>query len=118
MAIKRKDYPPNWHELSRYIRVKRAGERCECTGECGLNHPDGRCDELDGFKARSFRGNVMLTVAHLNHDTTSADPDNLRAMCQRCHLRYDIDHHVTNAKATRNRKRRLEMLEAGQLELL
>jgi hypothetical protein len=113
MTFKLSDYPPNWRQISRYIRYDRAGGVCECTGECGQNHP-GRCTEQDGKQARTFAGRVMLTVAHLDHDTHSANPANLRAMCQRCHLRYDIDHHRRN----RNRKRRLVLLEKGQMELL
>ena len=43
----------------------------------------------------------MLTVAHLNHDTTDNRDENLKAMCQRCHLRMDNELHVRNARATR-----------------
>src|SRR4030042_668138 len=97
--MKLSDYPPNWRELSRWIRFERAGGVCECTGECGQHH-HGRCCELDGKPARSFNGRVMLTVAHLDHDTHSANTANLRAMCQRCHLRYDIAHHQAHAPCT------------------
>ena len=31
----------------------------------------------------------MLTVAHLDHVPENCDPDNLRALCQRCHNAYD-----------------------------
>lgn len=33
--------------------------------------------------------NIVLTVAHLNHDPTDNSPDNLAALCQKCHLEYD-----------------------------
>jgi len=51
------------------------------------------------------KGLVMLTVAHLD-STLMPDgyldcgPDNLRAMCNRCHLRYDIDLHRWNRSRT------------------
>ena len=32
---------------------------------------------------------VVLTISHRDHDPTNNDPANLRALCQRCHLRYD-----------------------------
>lgn len=44
---------------------------------------------------------VVLTVAHLNHTPEDCREDNLRAMCQRCHLNYDKDEH--NAQAARTR---------------
>jgi len=37
---------------------------------------------------------VVLTVAHLDHDRTNNVPANLRALCQRCHLRWDAEHHA------------------------
>lgn len=55
----------------------------------------------------------MLTVAHLNHDPQDCRPENLKAMCQRCHLRYDVALHRRNASATRYRKRNnLDLFES------
>lgn len=34
---------------------------------------------------------VVLTVAHLNHDPTDCRDENLEALCQRCHNRYDLE---------------------------
>lgn len=113
MSFDPRDYPPNWKELSQYVRYVRAGGHCECQGECGKPHPGGRCPEMDGQPALTFRGKVILTVAHLDHNTHSDDPNNLRAMCQACHLRYDVIHHQNQAR--RNRRRRL--IDAGQQEL-
>lgn len=48
---------------------------------------------------------VVLTIAHLDHDPRNNDERNLRALCQRCHLRYDAEHHRRNAATTRARKR-------------
>jgi len=48
---------------------------------------------------------VVLTVAHLDHNPANCDPENLRAMCQRCHLAYDAEHHRRNAARTRAVKR-------------
>lgn len=114
MTFNPADYPPNWKELSRSIREDRANNQCECTGECGKRHLLGRCTETNGEPAQSFRGRVMLTVAHLDHNTHSDDPNNLRAMCQACHLRYDVTHHLRN----RRRRKRQEIIDAGQGELL
>lgn len=105
-AENRARYPRNWKEISASIR-SRAGGRCECEGECGLHRTTPgprRCVERHGERAQWARGKVILTVAHLDHRPENCDPENLKAMCQRCHLRYDIDHHKKTARATREAK--------------
>lgn len=113
MPFDRKKYPVSWEEFSTEIRFKRAGGQCECSGECGLH--DGRdlfftqakrCEERHGFPAKWATGQIVLTVAHLNRadgpckcDPRCAVAEHVKAMCQRCHLRYDIERHVANRKA-------------------
>ena len=85
-------YPKNWREISAAIRGDRAGNRCECEGECGHDH-GGRCAAMNG-KAHPVTGSkVVLTVAHLDHTPENVSDENLTAMCQRCHLAYDAEHH-------------------------
>lgn len=99
-------YPKDWRAISLRIRA-RSGGRCECEGECGLHrwHPGPRrCVEWNVQPAKWAKGKVMLTVAHLNHDPMDNRDDNLKAMCNRCHLRLDVDQHVENAKRTREAK--------------
>jgi len=47
---------------------------------------------------------VVLTVSHQDHDPQNNDPANLRALCQRCHNRYDIAHRVETRRETRRAK--------------
>lgn len=75
-------YPACWPELSRFIRFARAGRRCE--------QPD--CDAVDGARHPVTGARVVLTVAHLDHEPENCRLTNLRAMCQRCHNRYDAAH--------------------------
>jgi 5-methylcytosine-specific restriction endonuclease McrA len=76
MPIDYNDYPPDWHDISRRIRI-RARNRCEQCGAVNYGpHPD------TGKR-------VVLTVAHLNHDVDDNRDQNLRALCQPCHLRHD-----------------------------
>lgn len=96
-------YPKNWKDISLAIR-ERAGQRCECVGECGL-HPEQRCEERNGTFAKWAKGKIVLTVAHLNHTPEDCRDDNLKAMCQRCHLRYDQEHHLANSRATRRSRK-------------
>jgi hypothetical protein len=55
--------------------------------------------------AQWARGLVVLTVAHLDHQPENCADDNLKAMCQRCHNRYDQKHRQRNAAATRRGKK-------------
>lgn len=98
-------YPPDWPAISKRIR-ERSGGRCECHGECCL-HRGRRCTELNGQPAVYARGVIVLTVAHLDHVAEHCDDDNLRAMCQRCHLAYDAPRKAADIK-----RRKREALEA------
>lgn len=104
----REKYPADWKAISARIRA-RAGDRCECQGECGLHPPNPlprRCEERQGAPARWAKGKVVLTTAHLDHQPEHVENANLRAFCQRCHLRYDSAHHQRNAAATRRARKR------------
>ncbi len=43
---------------------------------------------------------IILTIAHLDHDEENHDvkDDRLKALCQRCHLRYDVEEKKRRAK--------------------
>jgi hypothetical protein len=56
----------------------------------------------------------VLTTAHLDHTPENCHPENLRAMCNGCHLHYDKDHH----RQTRARTRAEAIAAAGQGSLL
>lgn len=81
-------YPKDWKAISHRIRFDRAGGRCECEGECGLDH-DGRCAALHGEAHPTTGSKVVLTTAHLADPIEDCSDDNLKAMCQQCHNRYD-----------------------------
>lgn len=53
---------------------------------------------------------IVLTIAHLDHTPENCDPANLKALCQRCHLAYDAEHHKATAQATRRAR-------SGNMEL-
>jgi hypothetical protein len=93
-------YPRNWREISARIRFDRAGGRCECSGQCGLTHPGGRCPALHDQPHPATRSVVWLTTAHLNHTPEDVRESNLLAACQRCHLRLDAGHHRVTRSIT------------------
>lgn len=95
-----KRYPPNWREIAAAIR-ERAAHRCECLGECGRGTHAGRCPNLQGGYAYGTGSRVVLTTAHLDHTPENCDPENLRSMCQGCHLHYDREHHAETRYRTR-----------------
>lgn len=108
----RETYPAEWKNVVAAVRT-RSGGRCECCGECGLHH-GRRCAELGGSNARWARGKVVLTTAHMcKCDPLCAIQAHLKGMCNRCHLRIDVDLHI--ARRRRNARMRAEI--AGQLSL-
>jgi hypothetical protein len=96
----RRRYPANWRQISARIRFIRAAGRCECKGECGTGH-EGRCAARHRLPHPVTGSTVVLTTAHLDHQPENCADENLRAMCQRCHLAYDAAHHAANAALTR-----------------
>lgn len=111
MPMQRERYPINWPQISLAIR-EAAGWTCEW---CGAKQGDERL----GTKGRHYR--VILTVAHLGaphpdgrpgdvHDKMDVRRENLAALCQPCHLRYDMPEHRRNF----HENRRKRQVAAGQ----
>lgn len=124
-------YPKNWKQISLRIR-ERDNWQCKfCgvdNGAVGYRRKDGSFVEFQSDEDEPPQGFkqlvIMLTVAHLGvpkpdgspgdvHDKMDCRDENLAALCQRCHLRYDLREHVQNA----HRTRRLKRVKSGQLEL-
>jgi hypothetical protein len=90
------DYSQDWKNITasiwRRATTTRRRVRCECRGEC-LKHR-GRCEEVHMTwpRARRRRGKVKIriTTAHLCHETKCDKRNHLRAMCEPCHLIYDL----------------------------
>ena len=95
-------YPPDWKQISLRIRSGRAGNRCECEGECGTGH-DGRCEARNGQPHPVSGSSVVLTVAHLDRDPRHNDEANLRAMCQTLPLATTTARSVARTRPGRER---------------
>jgi hypothetical protein len=102
-------YPVNWQDISRRRRHL-AGDRCEWVEIDGKRCPHKNGDLAIGRNGKEY--SIVLTTAHLDHDPSHNDMDNLRSWCQKHHLRYDAPHHAKSAAATRLRKKSLSALEA------
>jgi len=125
---KRALYPTDWGEISLRVRAA-AGNRCErckvpntkTVARGGADDAgtymleDGQVfDENDGTYRGTVRGSeyevdryvrIVLTVAHLDQNPGNNAADNLRALCQKCHLQHDKDQHMASARATRQSRK-------------
>ncbi|MEM8564583.1 MAG: hypothetical protein AAGF57_20245 [Pseudomonadota bacterium] len=86
-----------WKAFRAFI-LFRAGNRCEGTPQ----HPN--CRAVNKKPHPETGGHVVLTIAHMDHDESHADPDRCRALCQRCHNKWDAPHRKKNAARTRRLK--------------
>jgi 5-methylcytosine-specific restriction endonuclease McrA len=118
------DYPPDWKQIRDRI-LARAGNKCEQCGVPNLEHGSrdstgkwwssaeqyqyAEANDGDLPADLSYEASplikIVLTIAHVDHDTTNNDESNLRAWCQRCHNRHDAPYRAKNAAATRERKK-------------
>lgn len=53
---------------------------------------------------------IVLTIMHLDHDTTNNIDKNLATGCQRCHNNYDRKYRSANARKTLQKKKGLQSL--------
>jgi len=130
MPMDRKKYPKDWPAIRKEV-LERAGHKCQ---QCGVpNYSRGRRaldgswvteKEMGGLQSDDGYNlfgdfvwrvsKIVLTCAHLDHDTTNngtpGNRPNLRAWCQRCHLAHDYDLHRTNARRTNEKKKGMQRL--------
>lgn len=141
MPIDYSRYPSDWQAIRERIMERATAPdgvaRCEW---CGVeNHALIQRDPRNGERYRVLGDMeaegavldgervtlVVLTIAHLGtghpdgrpgdrHDKHDCRDENLAALCQRCHLLYDLDDHIRHAAETRRRKR----IDAGQRSFL
>lgn len=137
MPCNYKNYPDNWKTEIRPAILNRAKNKCE---QCGVKNRAfilrgewrGRNVYQDsegwiydaatsakvggdclGEVDKTGRGKmikIILTVAHLDHNTKNNKKSNLKALCQKCHLAHDAALHAENARRTRNKKKGLASL--------
>ena len=131
-------YPIDWRELSLSIRFRRAGGRCEgCSrphGRVVVHLRDGRWWDADVRRWRDgagrvvrlrllppveiygppgFTTRVVLSRCHLDHDPYNNMPENLAALCQRCHILHDKAEHLRQRRLTYLTRRALGDLFTG-----
>jgi hypothetical protein len=116
MPIDYKEYHTEWKRISKEIR-EREGNCCKFCGIANgsiirtidrLAATKEDLDKYDAYRAVKFSHGpalkaaqltkIVLTVAHIDHDKDNNDFNNLAALCQRCHLKLDLNSHITNRK--------------------
>jgi len=125
MPINYQDYSLNWFSHIRPQILKRANNSCEV---CSVKNysvyygsPDTRqiislpklehlqecrsysesrtiAKKLNNIAGLKVWKVIVLTIAHLNHNTKDDREHNLKCLCQRCHLKHDLKHHLHSRK--------------------
>lgn len=120
MPIKYSEYPSDWKQIRQRI-LERENHCCKfCMvpnyaiiyrpvkkSKEWLPMPEGsEADVLVEFEPHIKFTKIVLTIAHLDHDKENhqVEDDRLAALCQRCHLLYDMDRHVANRRANKIKK--------------
>ena len=133
MPMKPENYPANWKQISLAIR-EAAGNKCEFCGvtnkAIGARDKFGEWHDSESIENMSAsQGDILfdeyptyirivLTVAHHpDPDPMNCSPENLHALCQRCHNRLDNPMRVEHAKATRGKKKLEAVAATGQKTL-
>lgn len=101
-----------WHAITgtRDARVGDAGQRCECTGQCGREHrrePDGRCHVLDGPAHRlviapAAPGLPWTTAARLPSDALTVWCPTCLTDAERAARSHTAHHHASGQPAMFN----------------
>lgn len=113
-------YPADWDNISQYVRFEREKGFCQ---HCGRKHGD-RVARLPGKwfdsctnQRRASDGSItswpdifehnqiqytviVLATAHLDNNPSNNSPENLAALCQKCHLAHDRKYHLLQSYFT------------------
>jgi len=58
---------------------------------------------------------IVLTIAHLNHKAGDDRDENLKALCQWCHLNFDAPHHKWTRSIRKDKARPMQWEGAIQV---
>jgi len=137
----KKFYKRDWSTVIRPRILARAGDRCEqCKAPNNtlvlrvnggfwtlpMSEPDQVFEWHDDKgerlaapppRVRPVVVKIVLGIAHLNHKPGDDRDENLKALCQRCHFIYDLEHHRDTRSARKDRSRPLIALATAPVQL-
>ena len=99
-------YPKDWKKIRARIldRAKHCCEFCGVPNYVYRFKGEGALTETYTYtRMWPEQTRIVLTIAHLDHIPEHCGEDNLRALCQRCHLAYDAQLHQQNSYETRRK---------------
>lgn len=98
MPINYKEYPSNWQEIREQV-LQRDGHKCQFCGLPNYCYVNRKTRQIC-LKDEPNTTLIILTIAHLKHDHSTPNPDinTLAALCQKCHLQYDMVRHTAKRK--------------------
>lgn len=82
-----------------FYSLKQVFDDLDNMGYDYFEHELSNCVDNRGFIKKSIQ--IILIVTHLDYDIANNSDDNLKALCQRCHLNYNLEHHQKNRKENR-----------------
>ncbi|HMN89070.1 MAG TPA: hypothetical protein PKD70_06360 [Saprospiraceae bacterium] len=123
MPINYKNYPKDWQQIRKRI-LERAAHKCEGCGvpNYSLVERDTRLVKAQTESYAQARKEkkkhssviiIILTVAHLDWDewNDKIEDDRLKALCQKCHLKYDqVDNKLRKKYGKQYRRFQLKFL--------
>jgi len=132
MPMERERYPEDWILTALAIKdashwqCQQCGRPCRKPGETiaefekrlGKKWKPQLAEKLADYeltgvlKYRPQR--FLLTVAHLDQDPSNGNPENLKALCAPCHLRYDRRFQEFNRMQKLERQGQMNLFETGQ----
>lgn len=102
-----KKYPKDWKAIvaQRKIEVKNKCELCFAPNGVTINRSkDGQYPWELAHQGGGKETKIILTVHHIDHDKKNNTRQNLILLCQRCHLRLDLAHHMENRKGAKQER--------------
>lgn len=140
MPVDYSKYPENWFSEIRPKILNRAEHKCEyCKVPDGsviirasyrglrlyIDHTGKIYQESDGseyvahsdlldYSDKTLK--IVLTIAHLDQNVENNEEENLKALCQKCHLNHDRYYNRLKFRETINRrKQRIELNFEGYI---